>query len=290
MKLYDGFTFYNELDLLELRLTELGGIVDHFIVVEATLTFTGKPKPLIFEQNKARFAKWADKIIHVVVDDFPPTDNAWDREHWQRRAIGRGLKNAQADDFVIIGDVDEIPKPTQLRTAITNTASRGALTIFEARMYSYALNMTYTKDPYSIALGPRMLQRKHMLDAQAVRAFRPRHSKKSTATTEAPWRRAITWLRKWRAFGAPLRVNVLRDAAWHFSYIGDAEFIRNKFLSFSHTEVATAENTDIETIRQKLLAGVSILYPDNPMTTVAMTELPSSVQENPARWQQFLSS
>ena len=48
MKLVDCFTFYNELDLLEMRLEEMYDIVDNFVIVEATKTFVGKEKKLFF--------------------------------------------------------------------------------------------------------------------------------------------------------------------------------------------------------------------------------------------------
>ncbi len=50
--------FFNELDLLEIKCRELAGIVDLFVIVESTLTFTGIPKPLYFANNKARFAEF----------------------------------------------------------------------------------------------------------------------------------------------------------------------------------------------------------------------------------------
>ena len=43
MTIFDTFTFYNELDLLELRLIILGDVVDHFVINEANITFTGIP-------------------------------------------------------------------------------------------------------------------------------------------------------------------------------------------------------------------------------------------------------
>lgn len=52
----DCFTFFNELDVLEIRLRELDGVVDRFVLVEATLTHQGKPKPLLYAENKERFA------------------------------------------------------------------------------------------------------------------------------------------------------------------------------------------------------------------------------------------
>ena len=44
MKIYDCFTFFNELDLLEIRLNELNEVVDYFVLVEATTTHSRKPK------------------------------------------------------------------------------------------------------------------------------------------------------------------------------------------------------------------------------------------------------
>ena len=57
MEVYDCFIFYNELDLLEIRLKTLDSVVDHFVLVEATKTHRGKDKPLYFEENKERFKK-----------------------------------------------------------------------------------------------------------------------------------------------------------------------------------------------------------------------------------------
>jgi beta-1,4-mannosyl-glycoprotein beta-1,4-N-acetylglucosaminyltransferase len=45
----DGFTFYNELDMLLYRLSVLDDIVDYFIILEATKTHAGKDKILYYE-------------------------------------------------------------------------------------------------------------------------------------------------------------------------------------------------------------------------------------------------
>jgi hypothetical protein len=71
-KLFDCFLFYNELDVLEIRLSELEPLVDYFVIVESRVTFQGAPKPLHFQLNQERYARWAAKIIHVVVDDLRP--------------------------------------------------------------------------------------------------------------------------------------------------------------------------------------------------------------------------
>lgn len=43
--IYDCFSFFNELDLLEIRLNVLKDVVDRFVLVEAGETHAGKPKP-----------------------------------------------------------------------------------------------------------------------------------------------------------------------------------------------------------------------------------------------------
>ena len=58
MRVYDTFIFYNELDLLEIRLRELYDHVDVFVLVESNLTLTNHPKPYIFEESQERFRPW----------------------------------------------------------------------------------------------------------------------------------------------------------------------------------------------------------------------------------------
>ena len=49
---YDCFLFFNELDLLEVRMHELNNSVDFFVLQESTKTHSGKPKSLYFQENK----------------------------------------------------------------------------------------------------------------------------------------------------------------------------------------------------------------------------------------------
>jgi beta-1,4-mannosyl-glycoprotein beta-1,4-N-acetylglucosaminyltransferase len=52
MKIIDSFMFYNELDVLNIRLYEIYDIVDNIVLVESTKTHTGKPKELYYLNNK----------------------------------------------------------------------------------------------------------------------------------------------------------------------------------------------------------------------------------------------
>ena len=56
---YDCFQFFNELDILKIRLNVLSPVVDKFVISEATETFSGLKKPLYYEENKELFAAFA---------------------------------------------------------------------------------------------------------------------------------------------------------------------------------------------------------------------------------------
>lgn len=114
MAIYDCFMFRDELDLLEIRLHELYGVVDKFVISEATYTHSRKPKPLYFDANRDRFAEFADRIVYIVTEE-PPRDSEWHREYDQRDAmIPYLLANAQDDDVVLHLDIDEIPNPDKV--------------------------------------------------------------------------------------------------------------------------------------------------------------------------------
>ena len=113
-KIIDCFIFYNELELLTYRLNILNDFVDFFVLVESTLTFVGKEKPLFYQENKHLFEKFNDKIIHVVVDDFPyknpniESREQWENERFQRNCISRGLNklSLQNNDVNTNTDID----------------------------------------------------------------------------------------------------------------------------------------------------------------------------------------
>jgi len=106
----DNFMFFNELDLLEIRLNELRGVVDEFVLIEATKTHTGKDKPLVFNENKHLFSDF--NITHIVVDNFPDSGNPWHMEINQRSAGVKYVKTLglNENDTVLFSDLDEIFK------------------------------------------------------------------------------------------------------------------------------------------------------------------------------------
>ncbi|KAJ4708227.1 beta-1,4-mannosyl-glycoprotein 4-beta-N-acetylglucosaminyltransferase [Melia azedarach] len=116
-RVFDAIIFSNELDLLEVRWGELNPYVTKFVILESNTTFTGKPKPLFFSSNRARYAFAEGKIVHGVHPGriVPPGSNKdpFVLESDQRVAMNQLLYDAgiSNDDLLIMADTDEIPSP-----------------------------------------------------------------------------------------------------------------------------------------------------------------------------------
>lgn len=140
--IWDCFMFNNELDMLECRLVELEGIADlRHVLVEADVDHQDHPKPLHYEENRDRFARWADRIVHVVATDLPSASefpDPWAREHAQREWFRVALADADPDDVVLQSDVDEIPTVAAAR----NVKPRGFVA-FEQRGHFWSLRWKY---------------------------------------------------------------------------------------------------------------------------------------------------
>ena len=142
-KRVDAFIFYNELAMLEYRLTILDDIVDHFILVEARQTFTGTPKDLIYQSNISRFGQFIGKVTHIIVD--LPYSDAWANEHLQRSSIGLGIEQLGLDnsDRVIVSDVDEIPDINALLFIKSNPGIADIVALRQD-LYYYNIETKYT--------------------------------------------------------------------------------------------------------------------------------------------------
>jgi beta-1,4-mannosyl-glycoprotein beta-1,4-N-acetylglucosaminyltransferase len=204
MKIIDCFTFYNELDMLELRLNELNKVVDYFVLVECVKTHANNDKELYFENNKDRFTNFLDKIIHIIVkDNIPQTSNAWDIENYQRRGIDQGIKqlNLNSDDIIIITDLDEIPDADTLQH-IKNTDGINGVYSMEMDLYYYNLNCKCINKWYHAKI---LNFGNYNNDPQSVR--------------------------DWGSVNG-----CIKNGGWHLSYFGDVEFIKNKIKNFAHQE------------------------------------------------------
>jgi beta-1,4-mannosyl-glycoprotein beta-1,4-N-acetylglucosaminyltransferase len=217
--IYDCFIFNNEFKQLDIRLHELDSVVDKFVLVESDTSFSGHIKPLWFANMRHKYAAWRDRIIHVKVKDMPATNNRWEREHFQRNAINRGLVNAQPSDLILISDVDEIPMLHELVSVMGSSVP----VRFEMITYYYSVRLRSMQQ----LTGPVLVRYGQMGSPQAIR----------DAAQKGPWNGIY-----------------LPEAAWHFSFMGGAEAVEAKVRSFAHAEYDLPQYTDPTQIERRIKA------------------------------------
>lgn len=208
MKIIDNFLFFNELDLLEIRLSILEPYVDYFIINEATKTFSGNHKILYYEENKDRFSKFHNKIIHNIIDIPEELKICWDIEIFQRNFSMSKLKEiCNLDDIIITSDLDEIPNP-EILTNIDTFFDKNSLYHLQQNFYMYYIN-NYVTDKW---FGSRICSYEYL---------------KTTTIDEI--RQATEDENKLNGF-------IIENGGWHFTYLGGEDKIKQKIESFSHQE------------------------------------------------------
>lgn len=252
-RVFDTFTFYDELDLLEVRLIELDNEVYRHVIVEAPVTFQGNPKPMYYLENQDRFAPWKDKIIHVIAD-LEDCQDCWAREVVIREAIRQGLGELRDDDIFLISDADEIPRANYLQQAP----------------------------------GYTLIMRTHIL---AVNLLEPGWSAGTTASLGKSYRETIQRFNGRNGIqGVQGRNCLAREtgypiiAGWHFSWLGGPDAMRTKAHSFSHSEWAPAIDANAERMYAERMSPASM--GGHLLETVIDGSFPKYIQERrgPAIW------
>ncbi len=219
-QVYDCFLFYNELELLELRLNEMYDHVDKFVIVEACETFRGQPKSFFYEENKDRFEKYADKIIHIKLTEPFPTENPWVREWHEREHLIDGLQDCWDNDIVFISDLDEVVRSTCIPDIVEKLLSRQvqALVCSQKMYYGY-LNRYQGDWPGTVCTTYKDVRRLGVPLIRRLRNMRPVRLRKSRIS----------------------KIVRIPEAGWHFTSMGGIDRHIKKIESFSHSELDTPE-------------------------------------------------
>lgn len=278
-KIFDCFLFFNEFELLKVRLEYLYDYVDYFVITESNLTQAGWQKPLYYNENKHLFKKWEDKIIHNVVD-FVPDDfskrtndnnvnkildicsrythyphDVWryKNETFQRECILLPLINrCDENDVVLISDLDEFPKRELINTLTFNNNHKN----FHNSMRQYYINVEKINEDW---IGTFACEWKYLsvLD-KGLNGLRM--AKRTQGQT-------------------------LQNAGWHFTFLGGPEKVKEKIRAYGHQEfnneyilsnvqqrIASNQDiffrsdafyvdTSIDTIDNDLLESFKVYYP-----------------------------
>lgn len=251
MKVFDGFMFYNEIDMALLRMRILADVVDFHVVVESHMTHSGQPKPLYFWEafEAGMFDEFKDRIIYSCVNELEG-DNSWAREAFHRAHIGKVLQyNAAPEDWVIVADCDEIPHPDAL-TAITTDDAYHAV--------SLPMDMYYYDFHHKLLMGWGV----------GMCKWRVEHDANKIRRGEFP-------------SDVPVRLSD-ESLGWHLSYFLTPEGIVDKISSFMHhADIAANVPRDPVWIAERIAKGEDLFGRGLQIERVPLSDtLPRYVLKN----------
>jgi beta-1,4-mannosyl-glycoprotein beta-1,4-N-acetylglucosaminyltransferase len=256
MKIYDCFQFFNELDLLEIRLEMLYDYVDYFVISETTKTHSNNDKKMYFEDNKEYFKKYLDKIIHIKTDypeeilnmglkegntEYNTIYNeisfyydkeehegylkqypTFCRDYLQREFIKFGLISCEEDDLIMVSDLDEIPNPLVVKK------------IKEENLYNHCV----MQDCFY-----------YYINCMAHTNWFGNYIVKYSETKKS----SLTHLRNRR-----VNFDRLNKSGWHLSFMGGYDRVKTKIESYAHQEF---NNPSIKNeLINRISSGKDIFY------------------------------
>jgi beta-1,4-mannosyl-glycoprotein beta-1,4-N-acetylglucosaminyltransferase len=287
--------FFDEEMLLGLRLKTLDKYIDKFIIVESKYTHSGDKKKLIFNINK--YSEFKSKINYIVTED--PTEgieninnndnenqknikhimNALRRENYQRNKIMDGLNEADAEDWVIISDLDEIPNLDKINFNKINKK----IIFFKQLVFYYKLNLELKKIHW---IGSKAVQKKNLISPQWLRNIKDR--------IYSRWRLDIIFSKK-----KYNNIFYMDDGGWHFSYIKKPEDIEKKLKSYLHHREYDLEPLGIEKIKN-FVNNKSVIYDhrvdqtqykfsgSQKLEKIELNNLPPDVENNANFYKEWL--
>lgn len=241
MAVYDCFIFFNEIELLEWRLKLLNDVVDYFVIVESNITFQHRKKPFNILSNYNILEKYKNKIRYVKVEDYKNDYKKefgldWSVEIHQRNAILRGLYDCKNDDIILISDIDEFIKPEVIKFLKMGNCRYGIISdINEPRGKKALINQvkSYIFNPsilFNKYITKDILEKTAFVCEQNMYYFFVNYkSKKNWAGTIVTLFKNLKTPQKLREKRRVLPV--IKDAGWHFSYLGGIDRIKEKVNS-----------------------------------------------------------
>jgi beta-1,4-mannosyl-glycoprotein beta-1,4-N-acetylglucosaminyltransferase len=232
IKIYDAFNFFNELELLEIRLNILDDYVDYFVIVESTLTHSGQKKELYYEKNINLFKKFEHKIIHHVIadplknfddakerlqnpktpaiektilkealssDNIRPGEDDFLRDFYEKECVKIPLMGLSDDDFCFVSDLDEIWNPDLIIDYSKDD-------IFKPLLDNYVYFLNNRSNEIEGGTGTIGTKYKNIKD------------------------KCLNHLR------TPRKTNYLRlsNGGWHFTFQGKSDMVRKKLEAYSY--------------------------------------------------------
>lgn len=281
MTVYDCCPFWQENDILEIRINEHWSWADKFIVVEAGETHAGNKKPFNFDRE--RFEKYSEKLIYVTFDSFAEEmakypklnceiarklrDNqaSYLNDHFQYNYCVKVLEDLGANDhdIVNISCLDEITKPSAFQQALeyfkdtsktyeardimqkiygTTFTDARPIIWFEMYMYIYKMNLLHIRPTFTHATGP-------LTEFCMLKRMMPATIRVLNAETHR-----------------------IQNGGWHFSYMddtADGAKVIGKMNNWAHSTDILADGTrridkkDLQSVIEQLVQEFKLSIPES---------------------------
>ena len=248
MAIYDCFQYFNEDQMVDLRLNILDKYVDYFVISESTKTHQGKSKKINFDINK--FKKFKHKIKFVVADykkeiDFKNhTGGESPVEQHQRNYLIEGIKDALPDDYIVLSDSDEIPDFSKIK----NINSTKKYLAFSQKMFMYKLNLQNLNE--SNWIGSKITKKKYIKSMQDLRNLK---------------------FKKYPFWRIDKYNQEIINGGWHFSFLQTPQQILTKIKSFSHGEF-NSESINEKNIQEKILKNEDIFERNTVLKKISIDD------------------
>ena len=295
MKIFDCFMYFDEDTVLDVRLNYLDEYVDRFVIIEAEYNHKGEKRKPKF--NIENFKKFKDKINYLLVkqnapelqkiNDLDSDDvrggklimNALKRENFQRNHITDGLTEASDEDWIIISDLDEIPNlnDNDLKSI------KSPIIFFKQLMMYYKFNLVLENYPW---IGSKACKKKNLKSPQWLRNIKDR---------------AYSWWRLDTLFSESkyIKIKIIENGGWHFSYLKSPEDIEKKLKSYLHHTEYELNPVGVKNIKEMIINKKTIYnlkvdsrtnkFDDgNRLEKIDLNLLPNYILENKNKFKEWI--
>jgi len=215
----DCFNFYNEIEILHLRLDYLYDIVDKFVIVESLDSHSKKVRKekYVFEENIDKFQPYMDKIMYYKINDLPYNTNdidtendtnnityAWKNKNFQKNYCSKGIEDLEClkdGDWILFSDVDEIPNKDILKDLCYYDGVNGIR--FVQKLFYYNVNVLQNQ----LWGGTIGIQKKYFTNMMYLRDNRDNEM-----------------------------FHTFQNGGWHYSYMGGVDKVYLKMQSYAESD------------------------------------------------------
>ena len=245
----DAFMFFNELELLEIRLNELDSVVDYFVITESLERHgSSESKPAFIQDNWDIVKPFEHKVKYVLLPHLDPaytsSSSGWKRENYQRNVLMDYVSEISTnpdEDILIVSDADEIPRAATIKENLP-TISKG--------LYRLSLELFFYNINRFVGLS---------CEGAGFPIAGPVSHFQRGGTAQFDTDRISVGLSAIRGTG----YNQIPNGGWHFSYFGGIDRMRNKVSSYAESYLDLAVTfrgrTDAQ-IAQDIATGEDIYH------------------------------